>query len=210
MAAYVDKDTGHEGISVSSFYSTRKREVKSVVLPPDGSSDSEEGSSEEVEEDELYRPTEGQCEDDSSSDNLNGSSSDEAEEGAKQNKQANQNKRGKMFSWRKTEFEHQSAATQSCFTAPDELSTPLMYFSKFLDKDIFEVIAQQTNGYKCLSRMLHFQGNMSSESSEDRLVKIRPVLDHMRSKCMEMESENQFSIDEMMVPYKGKKAGSLR
>ncbi|XP_028461659.1 piggyBac transposable element-derived protein 3-like [Perca flavescens] len=260
LAAYVDKDTGHEGISVSSFYSTRKREVKSVVLPPDGSSDSEEGSNEEVEEDELYRPTEGQCEDDSSSsDNLNGSSSHEAEEGAKQNKQANQNKRGKMFSWRKTEFEHQSTATQSCFTAPDELSTPLMYFSKFFDKDIFEVIAQQTNlyscqligcsintnvseikafigmkrimgivkmpamenywatdtryekvadvmplkRYKCLSRMLHFQDNMSSESSED-------VLDHMRSKCMELESENQFSIDEMMVPYKGKKAGSLR
>ena len=66
--------------------------MKSVVLPPDGSSHLEEGSSEEVEEDELYRPTEGQCEDDnSSSDNLNGSSSDEAEEGAKQNK------RGKMF-----------------------------------------------------------------------------------------------------------------
>ncbi|KAG1935455.1 piggyBac transposable element-derived protein 3-like [Pimephales promelas] len=58
--------------------------------------------------------------------------------------------------------------------------------------------------------MLHFQDNMSSESSEDRLVKIRPVLDHTRSKCMEMESENQFSIDEIMVPYKGKKAGSLQ
>ncbi|KAG1937626.1 piggyBac transposable element-derived protein 3-like [Pimephales promelas] len=206
------------------------------------------------------------CEDDSSSDNLNGSSSDEAEEAAMQNNQANQKKRGKKFSWRKTEFDHQSAATQSCFTAPEELSTPLMYFSKFFDKDIFEVIAQQTNlyscqligcsintnvseikafigmklimgivkmpamenywatdtrydkvadvmplkRYKCLSRMLHFQDNMSSETSEDRLVKIRPVLDHMRSKCMEMESENQFSIDEMMVPYKGKKAGSLR
>jgi len=64
--------------------------------------------------------------------------------------------------------------------------------------------------YKCLSRMLHFQDNMSSESSEDRLVKIRPVLDHTRSKCMEMESENQFSIDEIMVHYKGKKAGSLQ
>uniref|UniRef100_A0AAV2JQH2 PiggyBac transposable element-derived protein domain-containing protein n=1 Tax=Knipowitschia caucasica TaxID=637954 RepID=A0AAV2JQH2_KNICA len=59
-------------------------------------------------------------------------------------------------------------------------------------------------------RMLHFQDNMSSDSSEDRLVKIRPVLDHMRGQCMEIESENQFSIDEMMVPYKGKKAGSLR
>lgn len=64
--------------------------------------------------------------------------------------------------------------------------------------------------YNCLSRMLHFQDSMSSDSSEDRLVKIRPVLDHMRLKCMEMESENQFLIDEMMVPYKGKKAGSLQ
>ncbi|KAJ8396362.1 hypothetical protein AAFF_G00019390 [Aldrovandia affinis] len=58
--------------------------------------------------------------------------------------------------------------------------------------------------------MLHFQDNMASESSEDRLQNIRPVIDHMRSKCMEIESENQFSIDEMMGPYKGKKVGSLR
>ncbi|KAJ8390640.1 hypothetical protein AAFF_G00102460 [Aldrovandia affinis] len=38
--------------------------------------------------------------------------------------------------------------------------------------------------------------NMASESSEDRLQKIRPVFDHMRSKCVEVESENQFSINE--------------
>lgn len=168
--------------------------------------------------------------------------------------------------WRKTKFEHQSTATPSCFSAPDELSTPLTYFSKFFDEDVFEAIAHQTNlyscqliegsintnaseikafigmklmmgvvkmpavenywatdtrydkiadvmplkRYKCLSRMLNFQDNMSSDSSEDRLVKVRPVLDHMRGKCMEIESENQFSIDEMMGPYKGKKAGSLR
>ncbi|CAJ1067244.1 piggyBac transposable element-derived protein 3 isoform X2 [Xyrichtys novacula] len=29
-------------------------------------------------------------------------------------------------------------------------------------------------------------------------------------KCLEIESENMFSIDEMIVPYKGTKAGSLR
>ncbi|CAK6970682.1 piggyBac transposable element-derived protein 3-like, partial [Scomber scombrus] len=82
------------GMSTSIFYSTRKREVASVVLPPDGSSDSDEGTSSEDEEDELY--TEGQCQD---------------------------------------------------FTAPDELSTPLTYFTKFFDEDIFETIAHQTNLY---------------------------------------------------------------
>nr|XP_008278366.1 PREDICTED: piggyBac transposable element-derived protein 3-like [Stegastes partitus] len=64
--------------------------------------------------------------------------------------------------------------------------------------------------YKCLSRMLHFHDNLSSDTSEDRLLKLRPILDYMRNRFMEIESENQFSIDEMMVPYKGKKAGSLR
>uniref|UniRef100_A0AAV2IYF0 PiggyBac transposable element-derived protein domain-containing protein n=1 Tax=Knipowitschia caucasica TaxID=637954 RepID=A0AAV2IYF0_KNICA len=137
MAAYMDRDTGHEGISTSTFYGTRKREVASVVLPPDGSSDSDEdeGTSED-EEDELY--TEGQCQDSSSS-----SSDDEAEEGA------NHSKRGRMFRWRKTKFEHQSTATPSCFTTPDELSTPLTYFSKFFDEDIFGTIAHQTNLYSC-------------------------------------------------------------
>uniref|UniRef100_W5MSZ2 PiggyBac transposable element-derived protein domain-containing protein n=1 Tax=Lepisosteus oculatus TaxID=7918 RepID=W5MSZ2_LEPOC len=56
--------------------------------------------------------------------------------------------------------------------------------------------------FKCLSRMLHFQNNLVPESQEDRLVNIRPVIDHMRTKCSQIESENQFSIDEMMVPYK--------
>lgn len=43
-----------QGISTSTFYDTREREVASVVLPPDGSSDSDEdeGTSED-EEDEL-------------------------------------------------------------------------------------------------------------------------------------------------------------
>ncbi len=63
--------------------------------------------------------------------------------------------------------------------------------------------------FKCLSRMLHFQDNMSSDTNDDHLQKIRPVLDHMKRKCTEIESESQFSIDEMMVPYKGKKGGSL-
>ncbi len=55
-----------------------------MVLPIDGSSDSEEGTSDEDIEDELF--TEGQVEDDSSS-NYSDFSGDEAEERANQNKE---------------------------------------------------------------------------------------------------------------------------
>ncbi|KAK9977045.1 hypothetical protein ABG768_018866 [Culter alburnus] len=64
--------------------------------------------------------------------------------------------------------------------------------------------------FQCLSRMIHFQDNAISDPDQDRLFKVRPVLEHMRKKCLKIESKNQFSIDEMMVPYKGIKAGSLR
>lgn len=64
--------------------------------------------------------------------------------------------------------------------------------------------------FKCLSRFIHFQDNQTSDPTQDRLCKVTPVLEHIRKKCLEIESENKFSIDEMMVPYKGTKAGSLR
>ncbi|MGH0141837.1 UNVERIFIED_CONTAM: hypothetical protein FKN15_029653 [Acipenser sinensis] len=64
--------------------------------------------------------------------------------------------------------------------------------------------------FKCLSRFIHFQDNETSDPAQDRLCKVTPVLEHIRKKCLEIDSENQFSIDEMMVPYKGTKAGSLR
>lgn len=64
--------------------------------------------------------------------------------------------------------------------------------------------------FQSLSRMIHFQDNAISDPDQDRLFKVRPVLELMRKKILKIESENQFSIDEMMVPYKGIKAGSLR
>ena len=47
-----------------------------------------------------------------------------------------------------------------------------------------------------------------SEIRQPKISKVTPVLEHIRKKRLEIESE--FSIDEMMVPYKGTKAGSLR
>lgn len=44
----------------------------------------------------------------------------------------------------------------------------------------------------------------------DRFCKVRVLFNHMQQKCNNLEQENDYSIDESMIPYKGKFAGSLR
>lgn len=39
---------------------------------------------------------------------------------------------------------------------------------------------------------------------------MRPFLEIIRRNCLSQNEPNQYSIDEMMIPYKGKKAGSRR
>lgn len=46
--------------------------------------------------------------------------------------------------------------------------------------------------------------------NSDRYFKIRPVMEKIRQNCLKTEEEEQYSIDEMMMPYKGKKAGNRR
>jgi len=45
---------------------------------------------------------------------------------------------------------------------------------------------------------------------DDRFFKIRPLIEKIRQVCLSIPEEGKFSIDEMMIAYKGKKAGSLR
>ena len=55
---------------------------------------------------------------------------------------------------------------------------------------------------------IHFHNN--EEEGTDRLLKIRPLLNHMRKKCLEIEQEHELSVDERMQKYKGTRAGNLR
>jgi hypothetical protein len=57
---------------------------------------------------------------------------------------------------------------------------------------------------------LHFANNENASNSEDKLYKIRSVLDAVFKNCKAQKQELQCSIDEMMVPYKGTRAGNLR
>jgi len=63
--------------------------------------------------------------------------------------------------------------------------------------------------YKLLRRQLHFVDNLTIDQS-DRYAKIRPILEHVKQNFLSVEQGKRFSIDEMMIPYKGTKAGTRR
>jgi hypothetical protein len=63
--------------------------------------------------------------------------------------------------------------------------------------------------FQQIRRFLHFTDNTQVDST-DRYYKLRPLLDRVRAQCQSVEEEDAFSIDEMIIPYKGKKAGSRR
>lgn len=62
--------------------------------------------------------------------------------------------------------------------------------------------------YEQIRRFLHFVDN--TEVTDDRYFKLRPLLEKVRRNCLQFEEECDFSIDEMMVAYKGTRAGNRR
>lgn len=74
-------------------------------------------------------------------------------------------------------------------------------------KNISDVMSLKR--FQKIRRYLHFSDNISAQNSVDQLVKIRPVLDAVVTNCRKISQETEQSIDEMMVPYKGTRAGNL-
>lgn len=62
--------------------------------------------------------------------------------------------------------------------------------------------------YQMIRRFLHFVDNDNID--DDRYFKIRPVMEIIRKNCIKIEYEKRQSIDEMMIPYKGTRAGTRR
>ena len=65
--------------------------------------------------------------------------------------------------------------------------------------------------FKLLRRFIHFNNNeLITENTKDRYFKVRPLIEQIRANCQKFHLENDFSIDETMVAYKGTRAGNLR
>lgn len=63
--------------------------------------------------------------------------------------------------------------------------------------------------YQQIRRWLHFANNNLDDG--DRYHKARPVLEQIRRNCLKQQGrETQYSIDEMMIAYKGTKAGKRK
>lgn len=63
--------------------------------------------------------------------------------------------------------------------------------------------------FQALRRYIHFNDNM--EDNGDRYHKIRALVEKVRRNCaLNIPEGKRFSIDEMMVPYKGTRAGSRK
>jgi hypothetical protein len=63
--------------------------------------------------------------------------------------------------------------------------------------------------FKDLNRFIHFNDNGSAvqnrdDPAYDRYYKVRPLLNMLRDACLLTEPESKMSIDEQMIPYKGK------
>nr|CAH7715737.1 unnamed protein product [Callosobruchus chinensis] len=65
--------------------------------------------------------------------------------------------------------------------------------------------------FKLLRRFIHFNDNsLVTQETKDRFFKVRPLIEKIRENCQKFHIENDFSIDETMVAYKGTRAGNLR
>lgn len=62
--------------------------------------------------------------------------------------------------------------------------------------------------YQQIRRFLHFADNTVEDG--DRYYKVRPVVEKIKKNCLMFETDRKCSIDEMMIPYKGRKAGSRK
>ncbi|XP_061378889.1 piggyBac transposable element-derived protein 2-like [Danaus plexippus] len=62
--------------------------------------------------------------------------------------------------------------------------------------------------YQQIRRYIHFVDNTLQDS--DRYFKIRPLMEKIRKNFLKIEEEGKYSIDEMMIPYKGRKAGKRK
>ncbi|GLV45981.1 hypothetical protein CBL_02931 [Carabus blaptoides fortunei] len=65
--------------------------------------------------------------------------------------------------------------------------------------------------FKLLRRYIHFNNNDNrTETTKHRYFKIRPLIEKVRSNFRKFHTENEYSIDETMLAYKGTRAGNLR
>jgi len=64
--------------------------------------------------------------------------------------------------------------------------------------------AMTVNRFEELKRFLHFSDNNGDVDVPDKLRKIRPVVTALRCRCQTLEMDENLSLDEQIIPFKGR------
>ncbi|KAK8779772.1 hypothetical protein V5799_018886 [Amblyomma americanum] len=81
-----------------------------------------------------------------------------------------------------------------------------MYWSeRFRISQVADTITRDR--WEEIKQSLHFNDNQEApdlnNAERDRLYKVRPLLDHVVSKCREIPKSQKLCVDEQLVPFKG-------
>ena len=92
-----------------------------------------------------------------------------------------------------------------------KMSRYKMYWSPQLRCDRI-ASRMKLNRYETLRKFLHANDNNKKNDPEninDKLFKVRPLLDMVRDNCLKIEPEQCHSIDEQIIPVKTKRSGGV-
>ena len=83
----------------------------------------------------------------------------------------------------------------------------MYWWNEFKFAPVADVMSRDK--FKEITRYIHFNDNSQIEVNRDnpnydRLYKVRPILEKLRSQCLLLEPEEKQSIDEQLIPFKGK------
>lgn len=62
--------------------------------------------------------------------------------------------------------------------------------------------AMPVNRFEQIKRFVHFSNN--DEYNGDKLYKIRPLLNHLKTRYLDVPKEKQLCIDEPIIPFQGR------
>lgn len=78
-----------------------------------------------------------------------------------------------------------------------------LYWNNLLSVPVISDTMKKNRFFE-LRNLLHFVDNMAERDGNDKLWKIRPVVDAVLNKCQSLPKSTHLSIDEQMVPFSGR------
>lgn len=78
-----------------------------------------------------------------------------------------------------------------------------LYWNKYLSVPLIKNCMNKNRFFE-LRNHLHFTDNTAERRGDDKLWKIRPILDGIITKCQSLPKSTHLSIDEQMIPFSGR------